>query len=118
MGILEDAKAGNYNAVQQAIANGADVNQQDEQNYTALMCMAAQGNYELVRQLFDAGADPFVYCQATGKKGFVAMDFALKAQDETVTHKSNTQFAKIIMLLSPPEAIEDAERGAEELKDW
>jgi hypothetical protein len=30
MGILEDAKAGNYKAVQQAIANGADVNQQDE----------------------------------------------------------------------------------------
>uniref|UniRef100_A0A7S0MQL8 Ankyrin repeat domain-containing protein n=1 Tax=Pyramimonas obovata TaxID=1411642 RepID=A0A7S0MQL8_9CHLO len=117
MGFVDDARDGNFDAVREALAKGVDVNQKDELGYTALMCAAGQGQYEICQTLFDAGADPFVFCQAIGKKGFVAMDFALAAQDETVTKVSNTEYAKIIKLLSPPEAEEDELRGAEELDE-
>eukprot|EP00959_Pyramimonas_sp_CCMP1952_P468578 9493467-Pyramimonas_sp.AAC.1 len=63
MGFVDDAREGNFEAVRAAIAKGDDVNQIDEHGFTALMCAAGQGQYDICRALFDAGADPFLFCQ-------------------------------------------------------
>jgi len=118
MSLIECAKAADYEGVKKAVAEGQDVNQVDESGNTALMCMAYQGNFELVKMLVDAGAEPYLECQAIGRKGLVAMDFALQAmeQDNRVKTDSCVDFSKIVALLTPPDAEEDELRGAEELE--
>jgi len=42
------------------VNNGADINFQDDQGYTALMYATEVGNGELVRELLSAGANPML----------------------------------------------------------
>ncbi|KAK3255329.1 hypothetical protein CYMTET_35482 [Cymbomonas tetramitiformis] len=116
--IVNEARFGNCDAVLSAISNKSDIDVVDEQGYTMLMCMAAQGQLEVVEKLLEAGADPYIRCQAIGKWGLVAMDFALQAQEERVTEYSTLEFARIIKRLEPPEAEEDEMRGAELLEAY
>lgn len=51
------AKSGDVTALQQAIANGADVNYQDDSGWTALMWAAHFHHLDAVAALFDLGAD-------------------------------------------------------------
>mmetsp|Transcript_4993 Transcript_4993/g.9389 ORF Transcript_4993/g.9389 Transcript_4993/m.9389 type:complete len:140 (-) Transcript_4993:145-564(-) len=117
MGIVEEAKQNNYVGVDEALARGEDVNSVDEFGNTALMCMASQGNFEMTQKLVKAGADPYLQCQAIGRKGWVAMDFALQTQEQTVRTVPGVNLAKIVALLSPPDAEEDEMRGLEELEE-
>eukprot|EP00238_Polyblepharides_amylifera_P005019 CAMPEP_0196594218 /NCGR_PEP_ID=MMETSP1081-20130531/77696_1 /TAXON_ID=36882 /ORGANISM="Pyramimonas amylifera, Strain CCMP720" /LENGTH=99 /DNA_ID=CAMNT_0041918421 /DNA_START=274 /DNA_END=573 /DNA_ORIENTATION=- len=87
----------------------------DQVGNTALMCMAAQGQLEMVHRLLSLGADPYMQCKAIGRVGWVAMDFALQAQEQTVRTIPGLNFARIVALLTPPDAEEDELRGAEEL---
>jgi len=55
--IHEAAWKGNIEAVKQHIADGADVNEKDDSEWTPLHNAAEKGHKEIVVQLIDAGAD-------------------------------------------------------------
>ena len=57
--LIEEAKAGNSKGVEALIESGADVNQQDEQGWTALNFAAGNGDVALVKLLVEKGADVF-----------------------------------------------------------
>lgn len=59
MELIEAVKSGNNEAVKQFIDDGAELNQQDKQGWTALNWAAAKGNLEVLETLLQAGADPF-----------------------------------------------------------
>lgn len=52
------ASNGDVASVQKLIANGADVNAQDNHGYTALIDAASKGHLAILRLLLDANADP------------------------------------------------------------
>jgi uncharacterized protein len=55
--VIEAAKNGDREALEKALSAGADVNEQDEQGWTALNWAAGAGDAETVRFLLDRGAD-------------------------------------------------------------
>ena len=57
--LIEATKAGNYEKVEALIVGGEDINQQDEQGWTALNFAAGAGDLALVKLLVDKGADIF-----------------------------------------------------------
>ena len=56
--LIRDARAGRIEAVRQAIADGADVDEADVHGNRALPCSGPWGETEVVAALLDAGADP------------------------------------------------------------
>jgi hypothetical protein len=58
-GLIEAVKNGEYAATEILIKSGTDVNQQDEQGWTALNFAAGKGDLPLVQLLVDNGADIF-----------------------------------------------------------
>lgn len=72
---------------------------------TALMCMAQQAEFEMVKFLLSRGADPFLTSSAPGRKGMTAMDYAFMEQDNAATdlRGKKMNYSKIIRLLEPPE---------------
>ncbi len=57
--LIEAVKAGDYEQVRLLISNGADLNQGDDQGWTALNFAAGRGDLEMVRLLVESGADIF-----------------------------------------------------------
>ncbi len=57
--LFEAVKAGKSAEVEQLLASGADVNQQDEQGWTPLNWAAGRGDLACVRLLVEGGADIF-----------------------------------------------------------
>jgi len=57
--LIEAVKAGEYAKAKALIASGADVNEQDEQGWTALNFAAGMGDLALVKLLLENGADLF-----------------------------------------------------------
>ncbi|HEV2860058.1 MAG TPA: ankyrin repeat domain-containing protein [Pyrinomonadaceae bacterium] len=81
--LIEAVKGGAPAAVKEAIASGADLNEQDEQGWTPLCWAAARGDAALVALLLDAGADAtrvgrdqrtaFMIAQAAGRAEAAAL---------------------------------------------
>jgi hypothetical protein len=57
--LIEAVKAGEYAKAKALIASGAEVNEQDEQGWTALNFAAGKGHLALVKLLLENGADLF-----------------------------------------------------------
>ncbi|HEX8139756.1 MAG TPA: ankyrin repeat domain-containing protein [Pyrinomonadaceae bacterium] len=57
--LIEAVKAGEYAKAEALIAGGAEVNEQDEQGWTALNFAAGRGHLALVKLLLKNGADLF-----------------------------------------------------------
>lgn len=57
--VIDAVQADNLVSLQELIATGADVNEQDEQGWTALCWAAGKGNPAMVKLLIDSGADVF-----------------------------------------------------------
>jgi len=113
--LVQAARRGDLDAVAAAVSSGADVNETDDFGQTALMCMAQQAEFDAVKLLLAAGADPFLTSSAPGRKGMTAMDYAFMEQDNAATdlRGKRSNYAKIIRLLEPPEE-EVVEDGANE----
>lgn len=56
--LVRDATAGRAGRVESALADGADPDQRDEHDNTALACAGPAGHADVVALLLDAGADP------------------------------------------------------------
>jgi ankyrin repeat protein len=57
MTLIDYVKLGNITKVQELIAQGVDLNVQDEYGYTALIWAASYSNPDIAKVLLDAGAD-------------------------------------------------------------
>ena len=57
MTLIDYVKLGNITKVQELIAQGVDLNVQDEYGYTALIWTASYSNPDIAKVLLDAGAD-------------------------------------------------------------
>ena len=57
--LIDAVKRGERAAVQEIIAGGADLNEQDENGWTPLNWAAGRGDVEIVTLLVDSGADVF-----------------------------------------------------------
>lgn len=57
MTLIDCVKLGNITKVQELIAQGVDLNVQDEYGYTALIWVASYSNPDIAKVLLDAGAD-------------------------------------------------------------
>ena len=114
--LVEIARKGLLDQVVQAVEQGTDVNTTDCYGQTALMCMAQQAEFNLVKYLLSKGADPFRTSSAPGRKGMTAMDYAYMEQDSAASdlRGKKMNYSKIIRLLEPREedVVED---GANEL---
>lgn len=60
MDLIEAVKSGNKESVRNLINAGAEVNQPDKQGWTSLSWAAGQGDLEIVEELIQHGADPFL----------------------------------------------------------
>lgn len=72
--LMIQAAEGNSVAVSNLLASGADVNERDNRNGTALMYAAMNNRIETLRLLLQAGANQYLKT----KKGTSALDFAKK----------------------------------------
>ena len=102
-----------------------DIDAVDEDGFSALMCVAYQGEWTLVQKLVEMGADKFVACAAKGKEGWTAYEFAYSAQDKLAAQgkQITLNFPRIIRYLCPPDVEEelweaDIQKQAEELGGW
>jgi uncharacterized protein len=59
LGVIEAIKNNDYATAELLISKGADVNQQDEQGWTALNFAAGKGDLAAVKLLVESGADVF-----------------------------------------------------------
>jgi len=57
--LFEAAKGGDLATVEKLLASGADINQGNEQGWTALNFAAGKGDLAMVKLLINKGADPF-----------------------------------------------------------
>jgi ankyrin repeat protein len=57
--LIEAVKGGDRAAVEELVAGGADLNEQDENGWTPLNWAAGRGDVEVVRLLLDKGAEVF-----------------------------------------------------------
>ena len=57
--VIEAVKGGDRAAVEELVAGGADLNEQDENGWTPLNWAAGRGDVEVVRLLLDKGAEVF-----------------------------------------------------------
>lgn len=57
MTLIDYVKLGNITKVQELIAQGVDLNVQDEYGYTALIWAASYSNPDIAKVLLNAGAD-------------------------------------------------------------
>lgn len=57
MNLIDYVKLGNINKIQELIAQGVDLNVQDEYGYTPLIWAASYSKPDIVKLLLDAGAD-------------------------------------------------------------
>ena len=73
MSIMEAAGTGDATILRQAIENGNDVNEEDENGQTALHMAADKGDVECIALLLDKGADP----NATDKEGISILEAAV-----------------------------------------
>lgn len=51
------ASKGKSNFVRELLAHGADPNAEDNDNWTALLCAAKEGHYDIVLQLLEHNAE-------------------------------------------------------------
>jgi len=57
MNLIDYVKLGNITKIQELIAQGVDLNMQDEYGYTALTWATSYSKPDIVKLLLDAGAD-------------------------------------------------------------
>ena len=57
MNLIDYVKLGNFNKIQELIAQGVDLNVQDEYGYTPLIWATSYSKPDIVKLLLDAGAD-------------------------------------------------------------
>eukprot|EP00927_Polykrikos_kofoidii_P056213 TRINITY_DN50378_c0_g1_i1.p1 TRINITY_DN50378_c0_g1~~TRINITY_DN50378_c0_g1_i1.p1 ORF type:complete len:233 (+),score=42.67 TRINITY_DN50378_c0_g1_i1:39-701(+) len=78
------AAAGNVDRVEQMLMlENADVNEGDEDGFTALMAAARAGNLNMVHKLFKL-AQPVLNLNATDTQGKTALDYAIEAEQTDI----------------------------------
>eukprot|EP00951_Prasinocladus_malaysianus_P026210 scaffold232027_cov44-Prasinocladus_malaysianus.AAC.1 len=93
--IVAAARAGLLSVVREAVNGGCNVNATDVFGQTALMCMAGQGQLEMVQFLLFKGADPWLASAAPGRKGMSALDYCCMEQTNSATSEERLKYAKI-----------------------
>ena len=74
--IHEAANKGNIEVVKQHLADGADVNAENEDGWTPLLHAAGYGHKEIAELLIDKGADVNAIIVSGHLKGQTSLDFA------------------------------------------
>jgi ankyrin repeat protein len=75
----------NLEGVQEAISQGADLNELDNLGHTALHWAVFGGYYNIVKKLLEAGANPNVISEDGVSPKWRAQDFGLKQIEELLT---------------------------------
>jgi ankyrin repeat protein len=75
--LMEGAARGNIYVVAVLVTNEADIAMQDDLGETALIKAVKEGRREIVNQLIDVGADPYM----TDYTGYSAYDHAMRSRD-------------------------------------
>ena len=101
-GLLRAAQNGEKKTLEKCVAQGVDVNGQDQYGWTALMCAAHSGHCAIARFLLDSGA----HVTLRNNKGHTSWDIA------KVARKS-----KVVNLLENYSDIVREERESKEISD-
>lgn len=94
------SRAGNLNAVKNALASGVNPSVQDDQGWTPLHYAAFSSHLDVVRELLAAGAD-FTIQNHEGCLPFEVMDISVVYENDI----DENDFNQIETLLTPQEEI-------------
>lgn len=105
MTLIDYVKLGNITKIQELIAQGVDLNVQDEYGYTALIWAVSHSKYDISKLLLNAGADKDI----TDRWGCNALYWANFYTDKKVTTPKACE--EIISLLNNKPVLTKKKKG-------